>query len=628
MGSGGSKLETRPFNCNDNNIKIKKEPYKFKNLEHIRCIFFTQDNYNANYHIPKSTLTLTFYSTISNLENDIEAKIKETYDKINNITKMSDGSDIKILSPIYVAFSRKLEYERNLFDDNDIEPVEVNDVYNSKYKLAIRDYISSFLSKMNNPDLNAKYRTLPMNTYGFSNGKIYVILYFPFITNQYKYITNFKDIINSSSFFIKTITNTNFNGLPDVTTIDEEQIKKLLNNNKDLSDDFKNAFLEALKNKDKDSFRYSDDLTYLCNEGGCISDVGEDFNNLLPSLAKNDSDNNNNAEKMGPFLPTKCLAQTVRFKCGVINADSNNKPLKEIMKDKVIIDYLLETLKKYIINYNCTVNKDKMDNKFCDKEKDKNADLQQTPIDIISYAYSYQLRKKYSSDLNEGDKNHYSKSYNKNIIKELMFLRNVYPGIQEIVFPLYIYKGNNNYITDPPWGPLFLTKDQVFYYNDPINVNRKIFSFNNKYYLTMNNLGHIYIYNYEYNYIYYYLNIITYSNPISFIMSDNITIIFKDGNGNEQMANILNKNIKIVMKDDKRREPFNFYINDDGKIRVYANGFIDATDNSFSGLIDDKINEYSLYGSSPNYLNSFNSRNELNMGRLNIQDDDPIYIDK
>jgi len=623
MGSGGTKLEVQDYNClSDPNIKIKREPYKFKNLKHVRCLFFTQESYNANYHIPKSTLTLTFYSTIANLEYDIELKIKETYDNINNIAKRNNGEDIKILSPIYVAFSRKLEYERNLFDDDDIKKVEVNDVDNKRYELAIRDYISSFLTKMNNPDLDAKYKTLPINTYGFSNGKIYVILYFPFITNQYKYITNFKDIINSSSFFIKTITNTGFNGLPDVSTIDEDKMRKLLDNNKDLSSDLKEAIIEALKNRDKESFRYSDDLMYLCNDGGCLSDIGEDFNSLLPSLSKNDSDNNNNAEKMAPFLPTKCLAQTARYKCGILSADKNNKPLREVMKDGVIIDYLTETLKNYIINYNCTVYKDKMDKSFCESNSDSKADLQQTPIDIISYAYSYQLRKKYSSDLNDNDggKNHYSKSYNTNIIKELMFLKNKYPGIQEIVFPLYIYNASNNYVMSPPWGSLFLTKDQIFYYGENININRKIFSFNNKYYLTMNDNGLIYVYNYENETIYYYLNTISYQNSLSFIMTDNIMIMFKNNKGNDQMANILKRDMKIVVKDDKHREPFCFYLNDDGKIRVYANGFIDATDKKFTNFIDEKINEYSLYGNSPNYLSK-------SFDITKISTDEPIYVD-
>lgn len=616
-------VETRDFSCDSKKVKIEREPRKFKNLEHVRCIFFSQDGYKSNNHIPKSTLTLIFDSTMYNLETDIEIKIKETYDKINSIAKRKDGSDIKILSPIYVAFSRKLEYESNLFDEKGIEELEIDNGKDKPYKLAIGSYISSFLTKMNNPDLNAKYRSLPINSYGFKNGKIMVIMYFPFITNQYKYITNFKDIINSSSFFIKTLTNTDFNGLPDVTTVNEAKIRKMLDSNKDLSSEYKEKIINELKSKDTDNFRYSDDLNYLCNEGGCISDIGEDFNTLLPSLAENDTDNDNNAEKMAPFLPSKCLAQTVRYKCGVVEIN-NNKPIREIMKDKDIIEYLKKTLEKYIINYNCMINKNQMDEKFCNEKADKNADLQQTPIDIISYAYSYQLRKNYTSDLNDGGKNYYSKDYNKNIIKELMLLRNKYPGIQEIVFPLYIYKAENPYLATPPWGSIFITKDHILDYNDNFKINRKLFSFNNKFYLSMNNNGLIYITNYETKQIYYYLNTTTYSNVLSFSIGDTITIFKNNKNGNIEQTPVLDRDIKLVLKDDKHREPFNFYINNEGKIRVFSNGFMDATDPNLIDLIDKKINEFQEYGNSPNYLNLYD-KNKLTEIENEIQ---PLYIDK
>lgn len=623
MGSGGSKQETRDFSCDSEKVKIEREPRKFKNLDHVRCIFFSQDGYKSNNHIPKSTLTLSFDSTIANLENDIEIKIKETYDKINNITKIKDGSDIKILAPIYVAFSRKLEYESNLFDEEGIKELDIDNGKDEPYKLAIGSYITSFLNKMNSTDLNSKYKSLPINSYGFKNGKIMVIMYFPFITSQYKYITNFKDIINSSSFFIKTITNTSFNGLPDVTTINEDKTKKMLGGNKELTTEDIEKLTYDLKNKDSENFRYSDDLNYLCNEGGCISDIGEDFNNLLPSLAANDSDNNNNAEKMAPFLPSKCLAQTVRYKCGVVEIN-NNKPIREIMKDSNIIDYLKETLEKYIINYNCMINKNQMDEKFCDEKADKNADLQQTPIDIISYAYSYQLRKNYTSDLNEDGKNYYSKDYNKNIIKELMLLRNKYPGIQEIVFPLYIYKAENPYLSNPPWGALFVTKDQIIDYDENIVIDRNIFSFNNKFYLKMDNNGLIYVTNYETKEIYYYLNATIYSNVLSFSIGNTITIFKYNKNGNIEQTPVLDRDIKIVLKDDIHREPFNFYINNEGRLRVFSNGFIDATDPNLIDLIEKKIIEFQKHGKSSNYLKLL-KKNKL----IDIEDEiQPLYIDK
>ena len=84
--------------------------------------------------------------------------------------------------------------------------------------------------------------------------------------------------------------------------------------------------------------------------------------------------------------------------------------------------------------------------------------------------------------------------------------------------------------------------------------------------------------------------------------------------------------MNIVLKDDKHREPFAFYLNDDGKLRVYANGFIDATDDNFKNYIDDKINEYATYGNSPDYYKSVDTRNVLDINKLNV-DENPIYID-
>jgi hypothetical protein len=163
---------------------------------------------------------------------------------------------------------------------------------------------------------------------------------------------------------------------------------------------------------------------------------------------------------MSPFLPHKCLAQTIRFKCGIINADKDNTPLSDVMKSKPIIDYLAENLRKLTINEEClTLNKEtakKSDLEFCKKEGDENPNLNITPVDIINTALSFQLRNQFSSDFNEKENkdkkiekyNHYSKDYSVNMIKELMLLRNKYPGIQEIVFPLYKYTGSNNYIID------------------------------------------------------------------------------------------------------------------------------------------------------------------------------------
>jgi len=467
-------------------------------------------------------------------------------------------------------------------------------------------------------------------------------MYFPFLTNQYKYITNFTDIINSSTFLVTTIMNTEFNGLPDVNTFDEAKIRKNLIEKQGKTQEEVNYFINKLKIGDRKNFRYSDDLIYLCNDGGCISDVGEDFTILLPTLSTTDSDNDNSAIDKSPFLPTKCISQTLRYQCGVINADKENRSLFDVMKSPELIDYLTQNLKNYIINEECIRSKsnDIKFKEFCKKNSSENPNYQQTPIDIINNTLSYQLRNQFSSDFNEKENNkakqlnHYSKDYSINIIKELMFLRSRYPGIQEIVFPLYKYTGNNKNTIDPPWGQLFLTRGHIIDYNESIEINIKKYSLNNEYFLMMNDSGQIYVKKYDTDEIYYYLNINVISNPLYMKFTTNISITFRDPDTNNVYPKtVSDPEIKIIMKDEIHKEPFNLYLNNEGKLRVYSNGFLDATDQSFINYIDNKIGEYIVNKNDPNYNNKtgvFNRFNKLDTQKLATynQDDKPLYLFK
>ena len=647
MGGSNTKIEWNAFKCNGQAIPPSM-PLKFKTLKHMRCIFFSQDAYDSRLHIPTSSLTLEFDSSVANLENDIDVYIKNVFDKMNAIT---GTSDIKVLSPIYIAFSRKLEYSSSVFDDPSIKKVEIEKPDKTD-KLAITEVVASFFNKSPDENLEKKYKSLPMNIYNFNNKKIKVIMYFPFMTNQYKYITNFDDIISSTSWLVNTLLETSFNGLPDVNTFDENKIRKniekmnILHKKKNIPlitpeqiNNIVNFYTTNLKEVDKTNFRYRDDLIYLCNEGGCLSESsGEDFNTLLPSLASTDSDNDNSANNMSPFLPNKCLAQTIRYKCGIINADKDNVPIHDLMKSEPIIDYLTSNLRKYKINQDCyfldkkTASQSEIN--YCNKSADKNPNFNQTPVDIINNALSFQLRALYNSDFNEKEDknenkyNHYSKNYSTNIIKELMLLRNTYPGIQEIVFPLYKYIGKSDYIIEPPWGTLFLTYDHIMFYNENIPTSIRKYSFNNQYYLKMNSKGYIYVKRHSNDQIIYFLNLIPFSKPLTMAFTETISITFKDDiTGNENPKNVLDSSIKIINKSDKLREPFNLYLNDEGKIRVYANGFLDATDKSFVKYIDDKINEYNNYGNNPEYydINNYSKKNKLNKNKL--YQDEAIYID-
>ena len=147
----------------------------------------------------------------------------------------------------------------------------------------------------------------------------------------------------------------------------------------------------------------------------------------------------------------------------------------------------------------------------------------------------------------------------------------------------------------------------------------------------MNNRGYITVNYVDTEQIYYYLNVNNIQNPLSMSFNNKIESIYIDNvSGNHAPKTVTD--IDMIIKDDKHREPFNFYINDEGKIKVFANGFIDATSKLFSDYIDNKINEFKLYGSSgsidPNsnteYINLYDN-NKINTKKINV--DPATYLD-
>jgi hypothetical protein len=123
MGGNNSKTEYKDINYCKSAKNVRTGPLTFSNLEFVRCILSTQEQYENNYHIPKSSLTVSFDSTLQNVENDIDNNIYNVYKKINEVSPSTIS--MKVLSPIYVAFSRKLEYSYIIFDNNNKFTIEV-----------------------------------------------------------------------------------------------------------------------------------------------------------------------------------------------------------------------------------------------------------------------------------------------------------------------------------------------------------------------------------------------------------------------------------------------------------------------------------------------------------------------
>ncbi len=624
MGGNNSKTEYKDINYCKSAKNVRTSPLTFSNLEFVRCILSTQEQYENNYHIPKSSLTVSFDSTLQNVENDIDNNIYNVYKKINEVSPSTIS--MKVLSPIYVAFSRKLEYSYSVFDNNNKFTIEVKK--KEGYCIALQNYMENYINKSGDKALKDKYNSLPHTKYDFK-GNLKVIIFFPFLTTQYKYITNFKDIINSSYYFLSLITKTEFNGITEVNTFDEAKIRQT---HKNAPKEAIDMYINILKKQDNIKFTFRNDLINLCNQGGCLSESGgEDFKSLLPRLSDNDGDNINNALKVSPFLPSKCLSQTTRYKCGVEEVDKDKvKTPQDIVNSEKVITYLSDYMGDYIINEYCYTQKDKpgFDSDFCKGKPSNKVNMQQTPVDVINNVLNVFLKEQYDTNTNNNDKNHYSRDYSVNIIKELMLLNSVYPGIQEVVFPLYIYTKNSEYIESPPWGSKLLTPDKVITENEGININQKKYSFNDKYYLTVNEKGQVLVNNID-NTLYYYLSLLEITNPVSVALSLKISVSFKaPESGYIRVKDVLgDSKLKLIDKDKTKRAPFVFYLNNEGKLRVFANGFIDATDKSFIDYIDNKINEAKNGVSNANYYD----RNNNYIGKTDEYGnlyEAPLYINK
>ena len=59
---------------------------------------------------------------MNNIENSIDINIQNVYNKLNEIRS---PTPIKILKPIFVAFSRKIEHINNVLNDKSIRPIEI-----------------------------------------------------------------------------------------------------------------------------------------------------------------------------------------------------------------------------------------------------------------------------------------------------------------------------------------------------------------------------------------------------------------------------------------------------------------------------------------------------------------------
>lgn len=607
--------------------KTRKTTIKFKSLRFEKCIFMTDEQLNkTQIHKPKNTLfiekkiyansTDDVDNTINNIINDIHKKLIEIY-----------NPNIKIPYPIFVLLGRELELDSNLFDveifehEPKITPPQKTIKYGNteipinNNKLVILDYLKGFFkSGLSNEIDEYKYKSSIINSYKFK-GNIRIYLYVPFLTNTYKFIANLYDLTNSFYFFNTIINSSYYMNINRTSTFNDDKFRKEMIKNK-MNKDMIETIINIIINNDRSKYILYDDLMNLCLDGGCVADVGDDFNTILPSYTDDDDTNNKNATDKSPFIPNKCLSKTNGFLCNVRFANKNTD-IHEFIKKNAI-----KEIQENLSSYTKISNKIQT-SKELSQEESEYLSRYKSPVDLVVSIINNFIKKYYSNNLKDTNKdninlNHYSKIYSEKIIKELAYLKKM-NGIPEFVMSLYFLKEEllNDKIGYMPFKKVFPTYENVFNFGDTLNVDEILYSFDKKYGMKLNNNGFVPIFKTDTKQIIYFLNKEIINNPKEMTIQENgLLISFENNQGNIIKRNYLYKIPSLVDDCEFCKPPFSLIIKDDGYLCIYGNGYYDATSKKFKEFINEEINYINNYNNG----NNINNRNGRTLYQANMND--------
>jgi len=629
-----------------NSVSVEKnEGKKYSSKKEIsslllfeRCVYMTQKSFNNKNHIPtnfykeEGIINIEGYIIIDELNKLVINNIKNLANELSKI----NGVPSKVPGPIYFMYAKKLEYSGTIlgscFDDVVLEQNFIQLDTSNPFKL-IKDTMDKL---QKNPGIalyggklykncSVKNDENNMETYYFikqnvndkeelenlkqSNLAKYIYknniqyyIYYPSLTPDKKYFTNYGSYLYTNIWISNIVSNYylfNVIGVDDDFNVQRRKLLKIFGVNQEK---FINKIIEELIKKDKDNYPFIPESYYTCYTDGCVSEYGEDFDELLPKKTLDKSKQEDNAEQKAPYYPTKCLKKINYYDNMMLNykeEDFINDIKENLFKN---------CLKTYRENY--------------DKIKNGDNNVAESDVSIINELKKCFFKYRHdnsSSDLNSDSKYKYSKKYNKNILTELSNRFFSYPGVQEVIFPLFNVNSSDERIKDYmlilPWGEKLLTPNYFIGSDDIFTLiyNKRIYSFNNQYYLSVNINGLIMVKNTSTDNIIYTIN----NNFIHNIEN----IKFESGSIN---VYIINKNKTVLgwsvsCVDVKLgKSPYSLILDDNGDINIYGDRFVMVTSDSFKKIIAKSRKYFSMHKYDGNEIHDDDS---------NI-DTDPIYSSK
>jgi len=529
-------------------------------LSHQRCIHLTYDQYQNNEHINDNICNIVFESNGIDIKSNIISKLNEVKTKI--IAPFRPSGNILIPLPIYVMIAKKIETDP---DYNVLTKItqEVNQELNIEISKVAGELDKTSLKKFT---FQGKYKIVVyipnlMNM----NGRY---SYFPSMDSFSKQNRWMELMVSFYSLYLSVVKN-DIDYTADLIAFNGGEDKYYSLSKKRIASDAKKMVKKNIKNY-QDDYLYSNSYQ-SCHDLGCVSDVGEDLEEMIPSYTTDDAQMGRNIKQKTPYYPSKCF-QMPDYKKWMIDDSGLDEDSKKKVEDfqKKAIDLIEDRYKKF--------KKAKEDIQNGKEPKGEYDGPFFAPL--IKTAVTEARNDVFSKS---GKKGHeYGKIYNNSILKDLAKRYKKYPGVPEITFPIFQLKENDeqfkNLVHYMPWGNILLLQDYVINDGESLQVDDVAFkSFDKSCLVRFDNAGFLSIYKNNGN-IYKKTGIVSGAENINMKKYTNRTLKYEVGSlnmyGNENNTDNNDNRGSIVFNitDNNVKMPLSIILTNEGKIITYDLG--------------------------------------------------------
>ena len=394
-------------------------------LKFERCVNLTFKEYDEKDYMNDNIFCEEFETTIDNIKNEIK-------NRISGIQRVHTFED-KLPLPIYVMIAKVIEHDPNNEAANIIN-IFLNEITDTSVKNKIQKNLN-------------KFKKTSLVKYTFQ-GNYKIVIYIPNLMkikkgknmNKYSFFPSLESVSQQNKWINLIVSKKSmyFRAVKQNSDYINEKIENIGEDEYWSSSQSKrNEYLAEADVKNKTNWK--NDLLYYelektCLNMGCVSDAGEDLEELVPKYSKKSEDMNKNSLNHTPYYPSKCF-QSKNYKNYMFD-DSGEGEGEEAEEAK--------EKKKEFIEKAIEIMSEKL-------ESDENGGTFDT---LLKTSVSAARNEIYNTS---GKKPfEFSKDFNNNILKDFARRNNNFPGVPEMSFRLYRLNETNSDFKDMfhymPWG--------------------------------------------------------------------------------------------------------------------------------------------------------------------------------